>query len=78
MGSAGNSKKTGGSSKRHRVNKQKVRGKFCERHIDQVFDDLLKSPQAVHNGSVGPVGTSSRRASLPVLTLDVLRQCLGV
>lgn len=71
MGSAGNSKKTGGGPKRHRVNKQRVRGKFCERHIDQVFDDMLKGPEAVHDGARGPVGTTSRHASRSMRTVGV-------
>ena len=30
------------------------------RHIDQVFDDFVKDPSAVHDSVVGPVGNNSK------------------
>lgn len=36
------------------------RGKFEERHIDQVWEDVRKPPQAVHDGKSGPLGTTAK------------------
>jgi len=50
-----------GSSHRCLKTKRLLKKQFNARHIDQVFDDFSKKPQEVHNGTTGPVGTSSRR-----------------
>jgi bud site selection protein 20 len=60
---SGKSRQTGSGSSRKKIQKQKARGKFIERHIDQVFDDFLKDPSDVHDGKRGPVGTSTRYVS---------------
>ncbi|KAL6766322.1 hypothetical protein ACKKBG_A35560 [Auxenochlorella protothecoides x Auxenochlorella symbiontica] len=59
MGS-GKSRKTHSSRKGTRVNKQGVRKVFRARHIDQVWEDVRREGSEVHNGSVGPLGTTSR------------------
>eukprot|EP01025_Chloroclados_australasicus_P062458 TRINITY_DN8205_c0_g1_i6.p2 TRINITY_DN8205_c0_g1~~TRINITY_DN8205_c0_g1_i6.p2 ORF type:complete len:151 (+),score=17.15 TRINITY_DN8205_c0_g1_i6:45-455(+) len=49
-----------GSGNRRKPQKRAVRGKFIERHIDQVFDDFEKPSEDVHDGKQGPQGTTSR------------------
>lgn len=57
---AGRSKKTGSSRCNSKVSKRRARTTFMTRHIDQVFDDFVKEPSAVHDGVVGPVGNNSK------------------
>lgn len=59
MGAPGK-RKVGGNSKTRKWHKQLHRGKFEERHIDQVWEDIRKPPQLVHNGKTGPQGTTAK------------------
>jgi bud site selection protein 20 len=56
MGAPGK-RKVGGNSKTRKWHKQQLRGKFEERHIDQVWEDVRKPAAAVHDGKQGPLGT---------------------
>lgn len=58
MGS-GNSRKTGTPSRKTKIAKQASRSKFRARHIDQVWEDVRKV-EGVHDGKVGPLGTTDR------------------
>lgn len=45
-----------------------IRGKFEERHVDQVWEDIRKPPKLVHDGKTGPQGTTAKQeldAELP-------------
>jgi hypothetical protein len=57
---SGKSKKTGSGSSRHKPQKRQVRGKFVERHIDQIFGDFVQKPEEVHDGKHGPLGSTNR------------------
>jgi bud site selection protein 20 len=59
MGNAPGKRKVGGNSTTRKWHKQLLRGKFEERHIDQVWQDVRKPPQLVHNGKSGPIGTTA-------------------
>lgn len=59
MGAPGK-RKVGGNSKTRKWHKQLLRGKFEERHVDQVWEDIRKPPQLVHNGKTGPQGTTAK------------------
>lgn len=56
----GGKRKTGGNRKHKKYNKSKLRIKFENRHIDQVWEDIRKPPEEVHNGAVGPLGTTAK------------------
>jgi bud site selection protein 20 len=60
MGNAPGKRKVGGNSKTRKWHKQQLRGKFEERHVDQVWEDVRKAPHLVHNGKTGPQGTAAK------------------
>lgn len=60
MGTQGGKRKVGGKHKHKKYNKQKLRTKFENRHIDQVWEDIRKPPQEVHNDTTGPLGTTAK------------------
>lgn len=60
MGVGQRRNKGGNLSKHKKFHKQLVRGKFEERHIDQVWEDVRKAPSEVVSGKAGPLGTTSR------------------
>ena len=65
MTNAGKSSRSRGVGGKHKHaknsgSKQVLRGKFEERHIDQVWEDIRKPPQLVHNTEAGPSGTTAR------------------
>lgn len=60
---SGKSRQTGSGSSRRKPQKRKVRSKFMERHIDQVFGDFVSKPEDVHDGKYGPRGSDSRCAA---------------
>ena len=63
MGS-GKSKKTGTNRKGGSVHKRAIRKKFRERHIDQVWEDVRRPVEMVHDaGTYGPMGTMGRYAA---------------
>lgn len=53
-------RKTGSDHKHKKYNKQCLRGKFQERHVDQVWEDVRKPPSQVHDGKAGPLGTTNK------------------
>jgi bud site selection protein 20 len=59
MGAPGK-RKVGGNSKTRKWHKQLIRGKFEERHVDQVWEDIRKPPKLVHDGKTGPQGTTAK------------------
>ncbi|KAG2422457.1 hypothetical protein HXX76_016027 [Chlamydomonas incerta] len=59
MGGVGK-RKVGGDHKHRKTFKQQRRGQFQERHIDQVWEDVRKTPAQVHDGKHGPMGTTSK------------------
>jgi hypothetical protein len=59
MGAPGK-RKVGGNSKTRKWHKQLLRGKFEERHVDQVWEDIRNPPQLVHNSKTGPLGTTAK------------------
>jgi bud site selection protein 20 len=57
----GNGKrKVGGDHKHRKTFKQQRRSGFELRHIDQVWEDVRKPPAAVHDGKIGPKGTTAK------------------
>jgi hypothetical protein len=71
MGSAGRSRSTASGSRRHKVQKQAVRGRFETRHIDLVFSDIVQDPKDVHDASHGPMGNVSKCVTLSCLCILV-------
>lgn len=59
MGTAPGKRKVGGDSKTKKGHKSGRRGKFEERHIDQVWEDVKKPASQVHNSKAGPKGTTA-------------------
>ncbi|EFN51442.1 hypothetical protein CHLNCDRAFT_140160 [Chlorella variabilis] len=59
MGSSGKSKRTGSKSRGTRLHKRGRVAKFTARHVDQVWEDVRKEG-GVHDGAVGPLGTTDR------------------
>jgi hypothetical protein len=74
MGSAGRSRSTASGSRRHKVQKQAVRGKFETRHIDLVFSDIVKDAKDVHDECHGPMGNVSKCANLSCAAHASLRE----
>jgi bud site selection protein 20 len=61
MGTAPGKRRVGGDSKTRKGHKRLARGKFRERHIDQVWEDARKPRAAVTDGKTfAPVGTLAR------------------
>jgi len=61
MGTAPGKRRVGGDSKTRKGHKRLSRGKFRERHIDQVWEDARKPRAAVTDGrTFAPIGTLAR------------------
>ncbi|KAL4452606.1 hypothetical protein ABPG75_008268 [Micractinium tetrahymenae] len=56
---SGKSKKTHSKGRKTKIHKRAGRSKFRARHIDQVWEDVRKE-EGVHDGKVGPLGTTDR------------------
>jgi hypothetical protein len=60
MGTAPGRRRVGGDSGTKKGHKSGTRKTFEERHIDQVWADVRKPPQEVHNSKCGPQGTTAK------------------
>lgn len=50
----------GGNHKHKKYNKQVLRAEFLARHVDQVWEDVRKPSHKVHDGQMGPMGTTAK------------------